>query len=459
MFGDIFKKIIEQTEECLIKGIDEIAKTMEEASKPMAERNDQVKVSDPADERRNRSNAVKEKAYFKDSDENIRRGISKFKVEMMRAKPFYGDILMKIPIIEDKSIPTACTNGKCIRYNPNFLRTLNEGQRNYVILHEVYHILLLHWKRGIGRDHEVWNIAADGVVNHSLDRLKHQLPRGMKFERPDKGVFVDQIYWYDYTEELYKKLLSDKKNNKGVLRGNNKKKLHLTMMDLDAPDSLGEEESKICDAQIRELLRNTIKKRGTGDSKFLPSEVLTLVETKKLPWHKLLYDFLQEREDEESSYFTPERKYIHMDLIVPGLGKIDDELGDIWAFVDSSGSINGDEMNQFMTQLYRISKQFNCNFNIAFWDTEVTDIYKDIRHKEDILKCLANHTGGTDINCVYKYIREHRIKPEVMIILTDGYYGTVSEQVGKLKKKTILVISENGAKIEENNEIGRLARL
>ena len=46
-----------------------------------------------------------------------------------------------------------------------------------------------------------------------------------------------------------------------------------------------------------------------------------------------------------------------------------------------------------------------------------------------------------------------------MIILTDGYYGAVSEQVGKLKKKTILVISENGAKIEENNEIGRLARL
>ncbi len=448
MLGDILQKILEQTAEGLIKGLDNISKVMSEASKPREERNS-GRTSKPS----------KGWMSTNQTDEDIRRGISKFKVEMMRVKPFYGDILMKIPIIEDKSVPTACTNGKCIRYNPDFFRTLKEGERNYVLLHEVYHILLLHWKRGLDRDPLIWNIAADGVVNHNLDRLKYQLPKIVKFERPEKGVFVKQIYWYDYTEELYDKLKTESEYLSGKAKAMGGKKMELPMRDLAAPDALSAAELEVCEIKVRELLKDTIKKRGLGDSTYLPAEALTLVETKRLPWNRMLYDFMQEREDEESSYFTPERKYIHMDLIVPGIGKIYDDLGDIWAFVDSSGSISREEMSQFMTQLYRISKQFECNFNIAFWDTSVTDVYKDIRHKEEILECLAKHSGGTDINCVYKYIRENRIKPQVMIILTDGYYGEVTEPVGNLKKKTILVISENGADIEENNKIGRLARL
>ena len=45
---------------------------------------------------------------------------------------------------------------------------------------------------------------------------------------------------------------------------------------------------------------------------------------------------------------------------------------------------------------------------------EGSDVEKvDIRHAEG--------GGGTDVNCVTKYLSEHKIKPTASIIMTDGY--------------------------------------
>lgn len=491
MLSDIFKKLIEITAKDIIKGIDEITKTMEEASKTMEQRNqstgtqqnqtgaqqtstqaeppkpdvsNNVTVTQKSSPPKKPSTIEKVKAkvteMIPDSDEGIRLGLTKFKMDMMRAYPFYGDIMLKIPLIEDKNIPTACTNGRNIRYNPNFFRDLSEGERNYIYLHEVMHIMLLHWKRCGHRDPEIWNVAADWVINSRLDSFKYRMPNYIKFNKPLQGCFLDIRYRQDYTEKLYDTMINQKiKSTKDGCILINNRKYDNPIKDLDAPDKLSEEESESTSKMVKAMVQDAMKRRGGEESLYLPREIMQLVATKKLPWRKLLYDFLQEKEDDESSYFTPERKYIHMDLIVPGIGKKDDDLGEIWAFIDSSGSIGGDELSQFMTQLYRVAKEFECTFNIAFWDTEVTDVYKGITKKEDILKCMANHSGGTNINCVYDYLKDNHIKPEVMIILTDGYFGTLLNPDKKLKEKTILVLSEESADIPDNNDIGRLAKL
>lgn len=396
--------------------------------------------------------------------ELVKKTLQRFKMDMMKMLPFYGDILMRIDTREDRSIPTAQTNGKCIRYNPVFMAKLSEGQRNYVLLHEVLHVLLMHWKRDAGRDPLIWNVASDFVVNATLDRMKWQMQSyKIPFERPAAGCFYNGIYRGTPVEEFYAMLLKEsreyeKKTGKKrvVLAG---KIVGVRPEDLQGLESVDVTEMQMTEQQIKDLVRETVKRRGLGDSWMIPPQILSLVKTKKLPWHKLLYQYMESRADDDASYLTPERKYIHMDLIVPGTAKVEDELGEIWAFVDSSASIGGGEMMQFMTQLYRIAKEFSCTFNIAFWDTEVTDVYKKVHRKEQVLDCKPMHTGGTDINCVYKYIKDENIKPGVMIILTDGYYGNVLEPVGKLHGKTILVVTEGGRNIDDKNEIGRLARL
>ena len=71
------------------------------------------------------------------------------------------------------------------------------------------------------------------------------------------------------------------------------------------------------------------------------------------------------------------------------------------------------------------------------------------------------HSGGTDINCVYRWIRENRADPDVMLILTDGYFGRLNPQVFKpsLAKKTILVLNGEIAIDDDMKRIGKITRL
>ncbi|MCR5324917.1 MAG: VWA-like domain-containing protein [Lachnospiraceae bacterium] len=413
--------------------------------------------------------------------EEIRRGLQRFKMDMMKELPFYGDILMRVEVREDSEIETAQTNGKSISYNPDFFAELSEGQRNYVLLHEVLHILLLHWKRQAGRNRELWNIACDYVVNGIIDHkiCTYNILGWIKIERPPYGCFVKGYYHGEPAEQFYKELYGKLKNkikaltdrgegNGGILKVNGMYAVEIDKVHVRTPADLAEaqeqSESEVAEAEtfIKELVKDTIKRRGTAGC-YIPEQIVKLTESKKLPWNKLLYEFLEEKVDEESSYLTPERKYIHMDLIIPGLSKTEDELGEIWAFVDTSGSIAGNELDQFMTQLYRIAKEFRCIFNIAFWDTKVSDVFENVTNKEDVLKCRPRHSGGTDIDCVYDYIREEKPKIGVMLILTDGYFGRLHgeniEAAGKLSRKTILVISEKGTDPVDKEKYGKIARL
>ena len=386
----------------------------------------------------------------------IRQGLKRFKMDMLKMQPFYGDVLMRLPVIEDDDIPTACTNGLKISYSPLFFSGLSEGQRNYVLMHEVLHVLLFHCTRRGPRRPDLWNIACDHMVNAMLDRMAYGIvDNKIPFERPKQGCF-NEIYMRDCTaENVYAHLICENKDSDKVRYFG--RIVDSIPSDIkDSPDR----DARVIELTVNKLIREALEIAGKGRKSCIPEEFTQFCcrGTKILPWNKLLCEFLSEQEDEESSYMTPERKYIHMDLIVPGTGR-EDELGNIWAFIDSSGSIEKYDLEQFITQLCRITKEFNCCFNIAFWDDAVSAVYRNVKTAGQLLKCIPHSRGGTNINCIYSYLNKERIRPDVMLVLTDGYYGELTEKPGKLVKNTILVISEGGCRKGSENGIGKLATL
>lgn len=414
--------------------------------------------------------------------------IVRFKMQLLRKMPFYGDIVMRLPIVRNDSVSTARTNGRIIEYNAKFLSGMREGQRNFVIMHEIFHVLLFHCDRRNERRPRIWNTAADIIVNHMLQKFTYEMnSRGIVFERPVDGIFA-YINDSETVENLYAKLLTendDLKDNSPKVRirlnnwGPDRNKLRNAPDDIiliDVTEHSGDvkkgkededakdlfEEIGLSKQAILDIIRESASKnRSSMGSYFVPRQLFGLVESKKIKWQVLFRDFLIEEINEETSYATPERKYIHMNLIIPGYGTQEERLEEVWAFVDSSGSIGSTEMSEFLTQLYRISKEFHCIFNICYWDTEVTDIYKKVANEKDIFKSLPNHSGGTDINCVYRFIKENKIKPDVMLVLTDGYFGELDRQYYSrtLRQKTILVLSGNIGVTEDMKKIGKIARL
>ena len=139
--------------------------------------------------------------------ENAEQEVNKFRYALMRKMPFYGDIVMRLPFVADHSIPTAATNGIAIKYNPDFIMSMPEGQRNFVLMHEVFHALLGHCSRNADRNPQLWNIAADYIVNSSLTQLSRSMKAaGIPFERAKDGLYAN-VGPADTVENLYAKLL------------------------------------------------------------------------------------------------------------------------------------------------------------------------------------------------------------------------------------------------------------
>ena len=410
------------------------------------------------------------------------------RILLMKADPFYGSLLLNIPIEERSDIATACTDGRAIYYNPRFLGSLSEKERRFVLMHELFHVLLRHPLRMKGRNAKICNVAADLIVNAEVIRLMNN--RGFNGIFPmsvPSGTLRASLPLGIAMEELYARLKADNKENplnQNILlrksyispgtRKNDPIEVPLPrpgerdreMLPL-APDDLESDNLSAADqARIEKMLRGLIKEAlrdshgGTG-SLYRPREILALGSGRPLNWKRILKDLLSEEQDEDTSYATPERKYIHMDLILPGHGQTEERLNEAWAFVDSSGSIGDEQMHRFLCELLELLRSFGCTLHLAYWDTEVTDVYRKIRTKKELEDSKPMHSGGTDINCVFQWMDQEKIKPDVLLILTDGYFGVLKPQYHRrsLRDRTILVLSESRNNTDAMRKIGKVAVL
>ena len=424
---------------------------------------------------------------------DMQHEIGRMRMDLLHASPFYGTLLLHIPVRPDESVPTACTNGRVIRYNPGFMSSLKPEERRFVLMHELIHVLLRHPSRCRGGNPFLQNVAADMVVNNICSTISRSrdFRTGFRMVMPPQGISPSPGGLS--MEELYARLVDDQLKKGEDLRkgsaaeiwirkdygkdgkGDREKVLipapgaistdrnsrALGSADLEE-DPRSPAEQKLAEKELRRLIQASLKgDPGAGISSFVPREVRIFAQSRPLPWKRLLRDFLDEVRDDDASYATPERKYIHMDLIIPGHGLTEEQVREMWVFVDSSGSISPEEIGKFLSELYHLIRDMRCVLHIAYWDTSVTDVYRNIDTVAKLRECRPNHSGGTNINCVYQWIEENKIKPDVMVILTDGWFGMLLDRYKKrkLRDRTILVLSQDSVNMDKMREIGRTAVL
>ena len=141
---------------------------------------------------------------------------------------FYGLLLMHMIYAVSEEIETACTDGVRITFGIDFLDSLSDSELDFVMMHEILHVVLQHCFRGDVEDPEAYNIAADIVVNSNI-----MLENGMKASSITLSkygiamhVAPDGKEGHEYTaEQVYAMLpknLNKKGNNNLNKKGNNK---------------------------------------------------------------------------------------------------------------------------------------------------------------------------------------------------------------------------------------------
>src|SRR3990167_8203451 len=106
--------------------------------------------------------------------------VSKARTQLLLdSKPsaaFLATLAMQLRLVADARCPTMQTDGTTVWYGPEFVKALPSNQLQAVLAHEVLHCGLLHMFRRGARDPQLYNIAADHVVNNVLVEWGYQLP-------------------------------------------------------------------------------------------------------------------------------------------------------------------------------------------------------------------------------------------------------------------------------------------
>lgn len=401
------------------------------------------------------------------------------KIRMLSSYPFYGMILGKLcQIKECTSVKTAATDGVDIFFNPKFASTLEDSEINFVLIHEMFHVILLHrYRFETNQDkienHRMWNIACDAVINWEINNLIQEFSHsGIEIKVPEGGVLLkendrirdltgktaEDIYdeLKQRPDEFKDKMMSDDVTTNDIPSGDSGEESN------DSQDKKGSnpldnkkvkvhksasERIKEAKEKANEVKRALAEAKSHGYTEELGSTIRNAIELTlrkpKIRWNRYLRRFLTDALSDENSYDTPNKKYLPYDLILPGMGVFEQALGDIHLMVDTSGSISSEELNNIFSEAVTIAAECRATLSLTLWHTEAYHTIREVE-PEDFLeetKKLPFKAGGTDISCVYKMLEETKDKSTAYVIFTDGCFD-IPQVSTKLRRKTILGLTE-----------------
>ena len=338
------------------------------------------------------------------TENELEQALSRAKLQLFIKKgaAFIASILSQTEFIWDTSIPTACTNGLFVKFNPEFFWNIPNDSRVTVLAHEIWHIAYQHVlsDRIGGRDPEKWNIAADHVINIGLEKDQYSF---LGIENCCKDYAYDNMG----TEQVYS-LLPDKpkSNSKG-----------------GQPDPIGTDIEPVPDNQQIDVMSKIVQAvqaaRMSKDPGAIPGEIELYVDkflNPKLPWEVLLRRFFTERANDDYSWSRPNRRYD--DIYLPSLIS-EDGLTTINYYLDISGSISDGDIKRFNSEVASIKKDFNPGLlNLVTFDTRIRDIYS-FTDDQPFEQIVVTGRGGTDLRPVHDHIM--KTKPNVAVIFSDMY--------------------------------------
>jgi len=320
--------------------------------------------------------------------------------------PFFGSISLSLNISPDESIPTMCTDGKSIRWNPSFVDQMDQEETVGVMAHEVLHVTFKHMMRRGERDPELWNIACDLAINPILIEGGFVLPEGALNETKYKGLSA---------ETIYSRLPEDAKEKYGSGAGFGE----VTDVSDGNGKPLSEAEAKQMEADIdSKVMMAAAGAKAVGN---LPGAIKSLIEEMKrsqVDWRDSMRRFVGGDQPDDYSMRKPHRKMYHASRIVaPSIQKIG--AGDVVIGIDTSGSVSNGELSYFLGEVNAISADIKPRSVTVITCDAVIQTVRRYEQGEEIEKIEVNGRGGTEVRPVFDYIEKNNINVDNMVYFSD----------------------------------------
>ena len=346
---------------------------------------------------------------------------TKVRIMLSPNTAFFATLLLGMDVIYDDSIPTARTNGKWIKLNTAWFKSLTIKQRVFLLLHEICHTIYLHSFRLGNRDPKEWNRACDYAINAYL-----VYECGYAFI---DGGCLDKQYHGMGAEEIYTLLPANPTQDTSGMGE-----------DLEANEGTKEEQQANEQDVLDRIVQATQQAQMSNNAGSIPSDVLRVVMELLypiLPWETLLDRYVTEKAKEDYSWSKRNRRYT--DIIMPGL--YSEQMGTVSVYVDASCSVSEQEFTQYMSEIAAIKHKLNpAVLEVVSFDTEIQNI--QTIHSGEKFNITLVGGGGTRLTEVAERVND--TEADVIILFTDGYYTPVHYD-----KEVLHIIVNNPAYIND----------
>lgn len=362
------------------------------------------------------------------------RKLKKAKIDVMRStlpglRFWSGVMAVGKTSLSDKT-NTAYTDGKNEVYGRAFTDMLPIKQLSFICLHEAIHKGLRHltvWRNLFEKDPQLANIACDYVVNAIAVKADPN-ETVIEFPRNPDGTrmgLYDPKYIGWSAAQVFRDLWEEReKNGGGQGQGEGD---GFDEHGWEDAESLPKEEQDALQKEIESALRRgeaEAKRCGAGKGD-IPAEIGQLLRP-QIDWRTALREFINAHcaAKDDSTYRRLNRRFHALDLIMPTT--YGESLGHIVVGADLSGSTWMDDpspMQKILSEFVGITRMVNPeHVDLLYWDGEVTghEEYKRGDYESILQSMRPKGGGGTDPRCVERYLHENKIKPDCIVMLTDG---------------------------------------
>ena len=348
------------------------------------------------------------------------------RIGLLLRQSFFGNLATRLTLVNaDEWCSTAATDGLKFYYNSRFIMMLKPKEVEFLVGHEVLHVVYDHMGRRGTRDPQLFNIANDYAVNADLKR--HKVGQFITtvpclYEQKYDGKSSEEIY-DDLMKNVQKidinslvdQMIDDHLDGDGEGDGDGDKEGN------GKRPKMSPEERERVRQEVKQAIINAAQSAEAGT---LPLGVERLIKqhvNPVMPWRELIQTNLTSAIRTDFSWMRPSRRSWHMDAIMPGMTP--GEEIDVVVAIDMSGSISNHQAQAFLGEIGGMMDSFDgYKVHVFCFDT---DTYNPQDFTSENLDSIDNYEpmggGGTDFDCIFDYLKKVGNVPKRLICFTDGY--------------------------------------
>jgi len=368
--------------------------------------------------------------------------------QLILKEPFYGHLLGSVIRDINPATPTMAVGARgaqiVLQVNPDFLMQLKfsrdpgKCERTAVIKHEVLHLMFKHVFRMGNRNHRLFNLAADIVVNQFVKPWR--LPEGgVTLDTfPDLNLKPDKSldYYYNKLDELRQNPQSAPQSAEalrqmGGMGGEGEEDAQGDPSGEGCGGQGGKGrgdhrlwgeaeglEQQVADSILDRLIVQAKDRAGQSGWGPLPNRIKELIQAAierrkpKLDWRRVIRLFAAS--SRKTRVVNTIRRRSKRYGTYPGIRV--QRFQKMAVAIDTSGSVNDRELADFFGEIHGIWKQ-GAEITIIECDAAVQRTYQYTGKLPD---AVAGR-GGTAFNPVFEYLNDNRmVRYDGCIYLTDG---------------------------------------